>query len=59
MLVKAIIEQQLSGAVAHIILGRFVQIYGKFPTPKQVSDTPNAKLRRVGISFTKIGYIKD
>ena len=59
MLVKAIIEQQLSGAVAHIILGRFVQIYGKFPTPKQVSDTPNAKLRRVGISFTKIGYIKE
>jgi len=59
MLVKAIIEQQLSGAVARVILSRFIQIYGKFPTPKQVSDTPNVKLRKVGISFTKIKYIKE
>ena len=59
MLVKAIIEQQLSGTVARTILGRFIQIYGKFPTPQQVSETPNVKLRKVGISFTKIKYIKE
>ena len=59
MLVKAIIEQQLSGTVARIILRRFIQIYGKFPTPQQVSKTSNVKLRQVGISYTKIKYIKE
>ena len=58
MLVKAIIEQQLAGAAARAILGRFVQIYGKFPTPEQVLETRDVKLRKAGLSFTKIKYIK-
>ena len=57
-LVEAIIYQQLSEASATAITKRFLEIYGKFPTPKQVLDTSNKKLKDTGISSTKINYIK-
>ena len=57
-LVEAIIYQQLSEASATAITKRFLKLYKKFPTPKQVVSTTDKKLRDSGISGTKINYIK-
>ena len=57
-LVEAIIYQQLSEASATAITKRFLKLYKKFPTPKQVIDTTDKKLKDTGISGTKINYIK-
>ena len=57
-LVEAIIYQQLSEASATAITKRFLKIYGKFPTAKQVAVTSNKKLKYAGLSGTKINYIK-
>jgi len=57
-LVEAIIYQQLSEASATAITKKFLKLYKKFPTPKQVINTTDKKLRDSGISGTKINYIK-
>jgi len=57
-LVEAIIYQQLSEASATAITKRFLKLYKKFPTPKDVIDTTDKKLKDTGISGTKINYIK-
>jgi len=57
-LVEAIIYQQLSEASATAITKRFLKLYKKFPTPEQVIDTTDKKLKDTGISGTKINYIK-
>ena len=57
-LVEAIIYQQLSEASATAIANRFLTIYGKFPTAKEVMKTSNKKLKDTGISGTKVNYIK-
>ena len=57
-LVEAIIYQQLSEASATAITKRFLKLYKKFPTPKQVINTTDKKLRDTGISGIKINYIK-
>ena len=57
-LVEAIIYQQLSEASATAITKKFLKLYKKFPTPKQVVNTTDKKLRDSGISGTKINYIK-
>jgi len=58
VLVEAIISQQLSEASATAITKRFLNIYGKFPTPQQVAKTSEKKLKNAGLSGTKINYIK-
>jgi DNA-3-methyladenine glycosylase II len=57
-LVVAIINQQLSGKAARTIEKRFVAIFGKFPKPEQVLTKRDSVLRRAGLSFQKISYIK-
>jgi len=57
-LVEAIIYQQLSEASATAITKRFLKLYKKFPTPKQLVATTDKKLKDTGISGTKISYIK-
>jgi len=57
-LVEAIIYQQLSEASATAITKRFLKLYKKFPTPKQVVSTTDKKLKNTGISGIKINYIK-
>ena len=57
-LVEAIIYQQLSEASATAITKRFLKLYKKFPTPEQVMNTSDKKLKDTGISGTKINYIK-
>lgn len=60
-LVEAILYQQLSMKAAGTIVRRFKALYPNhiFPTPKDILDTPDEKLRGCGISGPKIKYIKD
>lgn len=58
-LVEAIITQQLSAKAADSISTRFRAIYGKFPKPADVVRTSDAKLRKAGLSYMKVSYIKD
>ena len=57
-LVEAIIYQQLSEASATAITKRFLKLYKKFPTPREVNNTTDKKLKDIGLSGTKINYIK-
>ena len=60
-LARAIIFQQLAGRAAQAIHDRVVALYPgkKFPTPAQILATPDAKLRKAGLSGQKTKYIKD
>ncbi len=60
-LIRAIVYQQLSGKAAGTILGRFLALYPKehYPTPEALSTTSEAKLRSVGLSGQKAGYLHD
>ena len=59
-LVRSIISQQISTKAAQSIAAKFVKLYrGKFPSPKQVLKTPNEVLRGVGLSQSKVVYIKN
>ena len=58
-LVEAIITQQLSGKAADSISKKFRTIYGRFPKPADVLNTSDTKLRKAGLSYMKISYIKD
>ncbi|HZD13081.1 MAG TPA: hypothetical protein VE177_06145, partial [Candidatus Binatus sp.] len=59
-LVASIVYQQIAGAAARAILGRFKGLYnGKYPTPRQYLETAPRKLRSAGLSPQKISYIKD
>ena len=60
-LARAIIFQQLAGAAANAIYGRFVALFpgAEFPTPEQVLAKTVTELRGVGLSEKKAIYIKD
>ncbi len=64
-LARAIAHQQLNGTAAESIFGRFLGLYavdGKAAAlleAELVLDTPDEKLRAVGLSFAKIASIKD
>ena len=60
-LVVAVANQQLSGKAAATILGRFKAMFpGKrFPTPAQVLELPEEKLRTAGFSRAKSAAIRD
>lgn len=60
-LVRTIIFQQLAGAAASAIYGRFIGLFPgvESPSPEQVIATTDAELRRVGLSEKKVVYIKD
>lgn len=60
-LLNAVAHQQLHGAAAKAILGRFVALYpgADFPSAEQVQATPHRKLRSVGFSRGKIRCIRD
>jgi DNA-3-methyladenine glycosylase II len=60
-LARAIIFQQLAGAAANAIYGRFVGLFPdvEFPSPAQVLARTDAELRSVGLSEKKTLYIKD
>jgi DNA-3-methyladenine glycosylase II len=58
-LIHSIISQQLSTRAAATIESRFRALFGGVPTPAQVTATPDAQLRAVGLSGQKVKYIRD
>jgi DNA-3-methyladenine glycosylase II len=60
-LTRAIAHQQLHAVAAERILGRFIAGFGAggFPTPQQVLDAPDQRLRADGFSYAKIAALKD
>jgi len=64
-LAEAIAHQQLNGTAAQSIFGRFVGLYRREEQAVArleaalVLETPDEKLRAVGLSFAKIASIKD
>ena len=60
-LAQAIAHQQLHAAAARNILGRFIANVGggAFPTPQVVVAAPEAALRAVGFSGSKIAALRD
>lgn len=59
-LCASIMSQQLSVKVAEVIFRRFLNLYGKSePTPQQIFDTPHETLRSIGLSNSKVNYVKN
>jgi DNA-3-methyladenine glycosylase II len=60
-LARAIVSQQLSGAAAATIWGRFLALYAgnTFPAAAAVLATPDTKLRAAGLSGAKTAAVKD
>src|SRR6185312_7127841 len=60
-LVQSVAYQQLNGTAAATILGRVKALYPgrRFPTPQDLLDTPDEKLRAAGLSRAKTAAIKD
>src|SRR5258708_7735469 len=59
-LIDSIISQQLSVKAADTIFARFKQLFAPkvFPSPEDVLDIHEEKIRKAGISYAKISYIK-
>src|SRR5437868_13723741 len=59
-LVGSIVGQQLSSAAAATIWRRVLDLFdGKMPTPPELIKVEDQKLRDVGLSWNKVGYVKD
>jgi DNA-3-methyladenine glycosylase II len=59
-LLGSIVSQQLSTKVAAVIFKRFVALFPKdYPHPHLVHGTPDEVLRGAGLSFQKIGYVRN
>jgi DNA-3-methyladenine glycosylase II len=58
-LVHAIIAQQLSTKAAATIDGRFAALFDERPTAAVIAATSDDRLRAVGLSPQKLGYIRD
>ena len=60
-IVRSIVYQQLSGKAAKKIHERFINIFklGKYPNPKDVLNISREKLKSVGVSYMKVGYVKN
>ncbi|WP_299821645.1 DNA-3-methyladenine glycosylase [uncultured Pontibacter sp.] len=59
-LLSSIVSQQLSTKVAATIFRRFTELYPEqYPHPHLVLETPDEALRSAGLSFQKIGYIRN
>src|SRR5580704_17598309 len=57
---RAIVYQQLSGKAAATIYGRFVSLFGaETPVARQLLALSDEKLRSVGLSRQKSGYLRD
>jgi DNA-3-methyladenine glycosylase II len=58
-LARMICYQQLAGAAARTIHGRFEALFDGHPTPDAVLATPDAALRAAGLSAAKAASIRD
>jgi DNA-3-methyladenine glycosylase II len=59
-LLEAIVSQQLSIKAADTIFGRFKKLFNEklFPTPEEVLQMDDTKMRGAGLSYAKISYVK-
>ncbi len=58
-LLESILYQQLHGKAAAAIHARVRACYNGDPTPQQLHDTPDDRLRACGVSFNKIKAMRD
>src|SRR3954469_10036919 len=59
-LCRSIVFQQLSTKAASTIHGRFLDLFeGRVPSPDALLETPEDKLRAVGLSRQKSAYLRD
>lgn len=59
-LLSSIVSQQLSTKVAATIFRRFTQLFpDQYPLPQLVLDASDELLRSAGLSFQKIGYVRN
>jgi DNA-3-methyladenine glycosylase II len=59
-LLSAIIGQQLSAKAGDTIYRRFIELFGgAIPTPQRIVDLEADSIRAIGVSYGKIGYMKD
>jgi len=59
-LVSGIVGQQLSAKAGGTIWRRVLDLFdGQMPTPQQLLKVDAAKIRGAGVSYPKIGYMKD
>ena len=59
-LVDAIVSQQLSGKVAEVIFNRLKALFPKEKiTPALILKLNDEKIRKIGMSYSKIKYVKD
>ncbi len=58
-LIRAIVGQQLSTKAAATIFSRFEALFDAFPNPAQVLAVSDDRLRGVGLSTQKLGYLRD
>lgn len=59
-LLSSIVSQQLSTKVAAVIFRRFTALFpDEYPQPQLVLEAPDEALRGVGLSFQKIGYVRN
>jgi len=59
-LVSSIVGQQLSAKAGDAIWRRVLDLFGgKMPTPRQLIKIDAEKVRAAGVSYPKIGYMKD
>ena len=59
-LVNSIVAQQLSSKAGAVIWQRVLDLFGgKMPSPQQLIDIDADKVRACGVSYPKIGYMKD
>lgn len=56
---SSIVGQQLSNKVADVIWNRVVSLMGGEPSPQKILSIEVEKLRGVGVSYSKIGYLKN
>lgn len=59
VLLKSIMEQQVSLKAAATIWGRFLHLFDQEPTPEKVLRTPDEVIQKCGTSFIKVGYLKN
>ncbi|WP_162054812.1 DNA-3-methyladenine glycosylase family protein [Pontibacter pamirensis] len=59
-LLSSIVSQQLSTKVAAVIFRRFTALFPEeYPQPQLVLEAQDEALRGVGLSFQKIGYVRN
>lgn len=58
-LAESILHQQLAGAAARAIHGRFIALFDGDLSPKAVLAVPPRKLRAAGLSRSKVASIRD